>query len=467
MPSQAGLEKQRIMNKKVIPLRIGYIFAFAAFLGVISVLQSTFHYVNRSTLLLFDWYFEALQPLITYGLWAVICPVLYRYYPEFALTSGLSFTRKLGVIRNGILIAGLHRLLTMTVLWVCLYLFNEAYVHEAFLDQAVQMFGTGWIESILIFWLIMGILTLYIAYQNQQIELFEMQRELSYGMVGAQDAPWSRIESRYETEQGLPHATPLGGHTLVTGHGNALIHTMGSSPIVLNPRRGMYIDQNVVAPCFYDQFHSLLTDMHRENGLTVGIISPNAGEGKTLVASNLAVSLALGYQKKTVLLDFNVRRPELHHVFDTALSPGLIEAMDESLGNRLHVSATPVKGLFLMTAGGVELGSSEAAQATWSSPKGNGNGIHTGHARPMIGMEQAAAFFEVVNALEREFECVVIDMPPVNTDEFPVLLANRLGNFLAVVNTSSTKQQDIDRMMKHVNEQQIMGFVLNQGEQVA
>lgn len=447
-------------NQLTIRIPTKHIVVVATLLIVVYILQSMILHVYSDNLDSFDWFFEGLQPLISFGLWAVLCPVLYRYFVHFYPPAQESTAGKLRALQNGILVAGIHRLLSMVIFWVSLYLFTDAYIYEAYFDQALQLFGTGLIESILVFAIIVVIMTAYNAYQEKQIELFDIQRARSQDVMSEDDAPWNRDDR--EKDRGFQGTSGFAGSHLLSGPAaprNALVQSMGAAPILLNPRRGMYVDQSVVAPQFFDKFHSLLSEEQRKNGLTVGVISPNPKEGKTLVASNLAVSLALGYQKKTILMDFNVRQPALHHIFDVALSPGLVEAVDESLGKRIHVSSTPIKGLFVLTAGGVEKGSSERAQidgeqSDYEYDQANG--------QPAITLEQSSAFFEVIDALEREFECIVIDMPSANRGEFPALLSTRLDQFLAVVDTTKTKHRDIEQMMTHVNEDQLMGFVMNQ-----
>src|SRR5258706_10096052 len=67
--------------------------------------------------------------------------------------------------------------------------------------------------------------------------------------------------------------------------------------IVVSDRAPQELDSGIVAFEYYNCFnYSLLAGDQRNINLTVGITSSAPGEGKTLVASNLAVSLALGYE---------------------------------------------------------------------------------------------------------------------------------------------------------------------------
>ena len=52
------------------------------------------------------------------------------------------------------------------------------------------------------------------------------------------------------------------------------------------------------------------------------IASALAGEGKTLTAANLALTLSESYQRSVLLIDADLRRPSLHTVFGSRPSPG-------------------------------------------------------------------------------------------------------------------------------------------------
>ena len=233
---------------------------------------------------------------------------------------------------------------------------------------------------------------------------------------------------------------------------NKLIRLIKS--IVVNPEVGKQIDNNIVAFRYYNCFnYSLLSKDHKDVNLTLGITSPNPGEGKTLVASNLGVSLALGYQKKTVLVDLNVQRPRLHEIFSTALSPGLFESFKDGT---IAVSRTAIEHLYILSAG-TFLQSCKPAEG-WSSDSDLSS---QALREPPLGLVQIAAFRDVIYSLEQEFEFVIIDMPSVNSSGFPILFANQLNGLLIVVNVGNTKSDEIDRMFRMVNERQVLGFVFN------
>ena len=78
---------------------------------------------------------------------------------------------------------------------------------------------------------------------------------------------------------------------------------------------------------FVDAYKILRTQvMHRlrENNWNVlGVTSPGHGEGKTLTAVNLAVSLAMETSQTVLLVDADLRSPSIHEVFGLDDCPGL------------------------------------------------------------------------------------------------------------------------------------------------
>jgi Mrp family chromosome partitioning ATPase len=226
------------------------------------------------------------------------------------------------------------------------------------------------------------------------------------------------------------HLDPDGSTRDDTGE-NKLIR-LAKTIIIISDGAGE-IDGQIVAPQYYNCFnYSLLPQEQTEVKLVLGITSPNPKEGKTLVASNLAVALAMSQQRKTVLVDLNIQEPHIHKVFGASLSPGLVEAFTDV---RIYVSATEIKDLYILPAGG-------------------------GMARP-LGLDQLSFFRDVIYSLAQEFDFVIVDMPSMNVPGFPILFANHLNGLFVVLNVGKTKRADVDRMFRLLNEGQVYGFVFN------
>jgi Mrp family chromosome partitioning ATPase len=233
---------------------------------------------------------------------------------------------------------------------------------------------------------------------------------------------------------------------------NKLVRVLRS--IIVSPERGRSIDDRVVQFKYYNAFnYSLLSRDHETLNLTMGITSANPGEGKTLVACNLAVSLAMGSQKKTILVDLNVQNPQLHRVFGVPQVPGLMDAFRDGT---IHISESAIDHLSILTAGIPALTADQHA-TTLPDQVRHGERQPT----PMLGLEQLTAFRDIVYTLEQEFDFIIVDMPAIRGTNVPVLFANQLNGLLVVVDSSRTRREEIDAMFRSINKNQVLGFVYN------
>ena len=95
----------------------------------------------------------------------------------------------------------------------------------------------------------------------------------------------------------------------------------------------------------------LLRNAAVENLRVVMVTSAVGGEGKTSLASNLAMSLARA-GRKTLFIDCDLRRPAAHQLFEHPLQPGFSEVMLHEVELPDAVRTTSVDpNLFLLPAG--------------------------------------------------------------------------------------------------------------------
>jgi len=226
-----------------------------------------------------------------------------------------------------------------------------------------------------------------------------------------------------------------------------------SKSIIVEPPTGQDVDSKTVAFQFYNCFNYFLLPRDKNDvRLTLGITSANPGEGKTHVAANLAVSLALGYRRNTIIVDLNIQNPRVHKVFGTSLHPGLLNSLNDET---LHVWQTKIEHLFVLAAGIRHNHARDAKNFAHMSK------MQRMLKEPSLGLQYTNEFGDILYSLERTHDFIIVDMPAVNSKQFPVLFANHLDGLIVVVDTTKTKRRDVDKILRRLNEKQIFGFVLN------
>ena len=109
--------------------------------------------------------------------------------------------------------------------------------------------------------------------------------------------------------------------------------------------------QNVLIESIDAVRTTLLHTSHLDDPPRVVLItSALSGEGKTSLSCHLATSLARG-GRKTLLMDGDLRRPAIDHLFDLSSAPGLSEVLRGEAILEESIQATPVPNLMVLPAG--------------------------------------------------------------------------------------------------------------------
>jgi capsular exopolysaccharide synthesis family protein len=170
----------------------------------------------------------------------------------------------------------------------------------------------------------------------------------------------------------------------------------------------------------------------------VMITSARPGEGKTFIASNLAVSLAQN-GSRVILVDADLRKPSLHYVFELPLGPGFTNlVLDQTSAIEDFLQPTGVENLRVLTCGIVPPNPAE-----------------------LLGSPRAAA---VMEQLAQYADIVVYDTPPAATVVDAIVIGPRVNAVLHVIKAGSTRI-DLVRRCKALLERggaHILGPVLNQ-----
>jgi capsular exopolysaccharide synthesis family protein len=191
---------------------------------------------------------------------------------------------------------------------------------------------------------------------------------------------------------------------------------------------------------FSEAFRAVRTNVlfstAEEGARSIVITSTGPGEGKSLVASNLAVSLAQAGQR-VLLIDADLRKPKAHEIFRSKQEPGLSNVMVGTAKASEAVRKTPTSGLWVLTAGRVPPNPAE-----------------------LLGSQR---FKEFMTSLKSHFDWIVVDTPPIMAVTDASLVAHHATGVVFVVGAEMTSRHAAKRaldQLEHANAR-FVGAVLN------
>lgn len=192
---------------------------------------------------------------------------------------------------------------------------------------------------------------------------------------------------------------------------------------------------------FAESFRSALTSImfSGENGnrpRVLVISSPNPGEGKTTVATNLAIALA-EIELRVLLIDGDLRKPRLHEIFGLENSGGLsdcLRTVPGCAGSGL-VQPTDIPKLFVLPSG--------AASQTY-----------------LLYSQRLA---DLLATARKEFDMVLIDTPPMLQMPDARVLARQADAAILIVRADQTTRAAVTLAAQRFEQDgtRILGTILN------
>jgi len=185
----------------------------------------------------------------------------------------------------------------------------------------------------------------------------------------------------------------------------------------------------------------VVKELREQNKKTLMVTSPRDGTGNTLLVSVLGYSAAYFSGMKVLLVDLNMRRPELHLPFGIQKEKGFTDILIDSLPWQDVVKSTGLEELEVITAGDPDQDLSFFLN------------------RPILN--------EIVPEMREKYDLVVFDTSPVliknrnNLD--PVQLSNTCEMILMVAQAKMTCRNDLRQSVSAIQEGggQVRGVVYN------
>ncbi len=188
-------------------------------------------------------------------------------------------------------------------------------------------------------------------------------------------------------------------------------------------------------------FSILLSEAATRRARIYVVSSPNAGEGKTTVTSNLGVALSQS-KRRVLLVDGDLRKPGLHRALHMANELGLRNI----LRGEIDLEKTPVTDFCRPT--------SVRNLSLLSSGTGSEEVVELLHS-PLVG--------DLLARLSREFDMILVDTPPMLHMADARIFARQADGAILVLRAASTgreQAEDARNLFEH-DRVRLIGTILN------
>lgn len=189
-----------------------------------------------------------------------------------------------------------------------------------------------------------------------------------------------------------------------------------------------------------EQYRALRTRiLHADHGAPVHVIlitSPSRGEGKSLTAANLALTMGQEVQRRVCLIDANLRQSRVSQLFGVPATPGLADVLLSRASLDEALITLEDHNLTLLPAGTVPAGPAELLGST--------------------GMRR------LLDTLRSQFDRVIIDTSAAAPLADVGILAPLVDSVLLVVRSGVTTKPAIHAAVTAVEGANLLGIVLNE-----
>jgi capsular exopolysaccharide synthesis family protein len=193
------------------------------------------------------------------------------------------------------------------------------------------------------------------------------------------------------------------------------------------------------------EFRRLFSNLKGANGnqpKTIMTTSSMVEEGKSLISSYLAMTVAEVTGGKVLLLDTDLRRPMINVFFKLPLEIGFADILEKKAKVNETLKGTAIPEFKIITAGKLK-------------------------ASPTMVLNPTR-IREAFEEIKFYFDYIIVDAPPVIPVSDPLLIANEVDGVLLVVRAGSTPKEVVKRAANLLKNSKVnvLGVVLNNLDEV-
>ena len=179
---------------------------------------------------------------------------------------------------------------------------------------------------------------------------------------------------------------------------------------------------------------NIMFSLSADDDKLFAVTSYSKGEGKSTVSANLAISFSK-MEKKVLLVDCDLRRPNIHNIFKIENQAGLSNVIGKMVEFEEVIHRNVLPNLDILPSGTIPPNPSELL----CSPK----------------------FTNLVKKLYEEYDYIIFDTPPIGVVADALLLKDIIAGFVVVLRERSTTHGDVQTIMDSMKlaDAKILGFV--------
>lgn len=182
----------------------------------------------------------------------------------------------------------------------------------------------------------------------------------------------------------------------------------------------------------------VLRRLDQLNANTLAVLSPTEGAGKTLIAINLAITIAAETGRTALLVDMDLRNPNIHRRFGFQPELGLEECLE---------SRHPVQDAMVKIMGYERLTVLPARRRVENSSE-------------LLSDQRCASLIEELRNRYAN-RIIIFDLPPVLQADDALAFSRHVQAGLMVVGEGRTQREDVVRSIELLRDMTLVGTVLN------
>ena len=179
---------------------------------------------------------------------------------------------------------------------------------------------------------------------------------------------------------------------------------------------------------------NIMFSLSADDNKFFAVTSYSKGEGKSTVSSNLAISFSK-MEKRVLLIDSDLRRPNVHNIFKLENTAGLSNIIGKMTDFEDVVHKDVIPNLDILTSGTIPPNPSE--------------------------LLCSARFLELVEKIKDQYDYVLFDTPPIGVVSDALLLKDLVAGFVVVLRERSTTHGDIQNLLESASlaDCKLLGFI--------